>query len=836
MKQTIAWLGCVFISVAMLAQAKPNYAPGHIQQQLKKLNVLGAALYIAAHPDDENTRLITYLANEKLVNTAYLSLTRGDGGQNLVGPELRDLLGVIRTHELLEARNLDGGRQFFTRADDFGYSKTPEETFNTWDKEKILADVVWTIRVFRPDVLITRFPPARYGYENHGHHSASAILAEEAFDAAGDPTRFPEQLKYVDVWQPRRLYWNTSSWFYKRQGVELDTTGKLKYDVGAYSPLLGQSYSELAAQSRSMHRSQGFGTALSRGEEIEWLEYVKGDSAQKDLFEGINMSWKKLPGGEELFVLFTEAYRDFNAANPAATVPKLLEAYKVMEQMPATYWVMIKKQELKQVIAACLGLYLEATSDKPTALPGQDVELSFELVNRSTTPVTVENISLFPDLSRERKDTTVNLKLSNNKKVETKLTARLPAGVEASAPYWLAEWFTNAETDRVQTLIGNPGDNVPPLHAGLLVKIGELTIDYLIPVQYKSTDPAKGEIYQPVSIVNPYLLQVPAQPIIFSNREPKTIKVTVLAEADSLNGTVGIAPPGKEWQVLPARQTIQLDKAGQTQTLEFTITPPNGQFTGDMQVFVEDSASGKRYDLSWYDLKYDHIPYQKILSPARFRVVKLDVQTRGSQIGYVMGAGDEVPEALRAMGYNVTLLEDADITAANLQQYDAVVVGIRAFNTRESLKNLNKQLWAYADSGGTVVVQYNTSHRLVTNEVAPLPIKLSRDRITDEHATMTMLAPEHPVLNTPNKITEPDLNDWVQERGLYFPTEWDSTFTPIFAGNDAGEEPLHGSLLVAPYGKGYYVYTGLSWFREMPAGVPGAYRLFANIVSLGKEE
>lgn len=825
------------IHVTTYAQKPVPYQPGEIQQAIKKLNVLGSAMYIAAHPDDENTRLITYLANEKLVNTAYLSLTRGDGGQNLIGPEIRDLLGVIRTYELLAARDLDGGRQFFTRADDFGYSKTPEETFSIWEKDKVLADAVWAIRVFRPDVLITRFAPAKYGYPTHGHHSASAILAEEAFDAAGDPTMFPEQLKYVDAWQPKRLYWNTSTWFYRRTNTELDTTGKLSYDVGMYSPLLGLSYSELASMSRSQHKSQGFGTSLKRGEEIEWLEYVKGDSASTDLFEDIDLSWNKIEGGEELFVLFTQLYRDFEPSDPAASVPKLLEAYNILNEMPQSYWVTLKKEEVKELIKACAGLYLELTAESPTAIPGNTIKLNAELLNRSTQLMTAKRIQLLPDLTAGGvADTNFSQNLLYNQQHNLTLEATLPESLEAGPPYWLADWFKSAPTEQIQPLIGNPGKNVPPLNAAITIKIRQTELTYVTPIKYRAVDPAKGESYQPVTLVNPYLLKTPTQPVIFNSREPQTIQVTVVAQQDSLSGLVAVVPPGKEWQVSPQTQNVNFSYIGETQTLEFTITPPAPQFVGDVQVFVEDNKTGKRYDLSYHELAYDHIPHQKVLMPASFKVVKLDVKTKGQNIGYIMGAGDEIPQALQAMGYNVTLLEDEDIVNRNLQQFDAVVVGIRAFNTRPSLKNLNKELWHYAEEGGTVVVQYNTSHRLVTEEVAPLPLKLSRDRITDEYAELKVLAPDHPVLNTPNKITNNDLLDWVQERGLYFPAEWDSSFTPIFSGNDKGEEPLEGSLLVAPYGKGHYVYTGLSWFRELPAGVPGAYRIFANIVSLGNEE
>lgn len=837
MKRNLLLLAlCLAWSIIGTQAQTTGYQPGEIKQALKKLNVLGSVLYLAAHPDDENTRLITYMANEKLMNTAYLSLTRGDGGQNLIGPEMRDLLGVIRTYELLAARNTDGGQQFFTRANDFGYSKTAEETFNTWNKEQVLADVVWTIRKFRPDVIITRFPPEKYNYPTHGHHSASAILAEEAFKAAGDSTMFPEQLKYVDVWQPKRLYWNTSTWFYKRTNTELDTTGKLMYDVGAYSPLLGQSYSEIASESRSQHRSQGFGTSLARGEEIEYLEYVAGEPAKYDLFEGINTSWKKVTGSEALQKLFDQAYNEFLPEEPTAILPILAKAHAVLENMEHSYWRDKKLKELEQVILACSGLYLEATTDNMELLSGGKVTMNMEVVNRTDAAVVLNDIHFFPVMNdSEGYDTTLNYTLKTNEKLSLSSTRILPELLSPSAPYWLAEWFMNAKTEQVQPIIGLPGENMPPVEVTFSVTINGMAIDYRLPLKYKSVDPAKGEDYQPVAVVPPVLFQQPEQVIIFNDQTPKTLSFVVQAQQDELTAEVMLLAPGKEWQITPTAQKVNIEKKGGVATVSFTITPPKTAFTGIMKLKATDLGTGEEYDMAYYDLNYDHIPHQKVLSTASFKVVKLDIEKRGEHIGYIMGAGDEVPQALEAIGYKVTILEDADINADNMAKYDAVVVGVRAFNVRESLKYLNKELWKYAEAGGTVVVQYNTSHRLVTDEVAPLPLTLSRDRITDETAEMKFLAKKHPLLNSPNKITEADMNDWVQERGLYFPTEWDKSFTPIFSGADPGEDQLEGSLLVAPYGEGYYIYTGISWFRELPAGVPGAYRIFANLVSLGNK-
>lgn len=827
-KFTLSVFALLVLAMPLLAQRPQQPNAAEIQHQLKKLTVLGSALYIAAHPDDENTRLITYLSNQELMRTAYISLTRGDGGQNLIGPEIRELLGLIRTHELLEARKVDGGMQFFTRANDFGYSKTPEETFRIWDKEQVLADLVYTIRQFRPDVLITRFPPAKYNYDTHGHHSASAILAEEAFKAAGDPKRFPEQLKYVSVWQPKRLYWNTSTWFYSRQGVEMDTAGKLKLDVGAYNPLLGCSYTELAAQSRSKHSSQGFGSAQVRGEEIEYLEYVAGDMAQNNVFDDVNTTWDRLPNGKAIGKLLNEVYAQYQPANPAASVGKLLEARKLLESLPKDYWRTVKLAEIDEVIKACLGLYLEAVAADEFLTAGQDFTVKLEAINRSGIDVKFNKASF----TFNSKDTLLNLNLTNNKDITFSSTLKVPATIGTTQPHYLCQDGTVGMFKVDEQELRNKPMTEAPLQVLLHIEVAGQLLAYTLPILYKYTEPSKGEIYRNVSITPPVTANLQDKVLVFGAGSGKKVSVSVKGWIDNVAGEVSLKLPAG-WKSVPATQKVQLGGKGSETLVEFEVFPPAGESNGELEVVVKTSTGP--YNLSSIIIDYPHIPRLVVFPKATAKLVRLDLKMKGQNIGYIAGAGDDVPSSLVQIGYKVTLLQGSDINLDNLRKFDAVILGVRALNTMDDLKFQMPIILEYSKVGGTVIVQYNTSHRLVMEDFAPYKLKLSRLRVTEEDAEVRILDPKHPVMNTPNKITQQDFANWVQERGLYFPSEWAAEYKAILSCNDTGEPACDGSLLVAPYGEGYFVYTGLSFFRELPAGVPGAYRLFTNLISLGKE-
>lgn len=812
----------LLLSWGVRAQYRQPHA-SQILLKLRKLNFLGSVLYVAAHPDDENTRVIAWLANERMATTAYLSMTRGDGGQNLIGPEIRDELGLIRTEELLAARKIDGGQQFFTRANDFGFSKNVNETLKIWGKDEILSDVVRIFRQFQPDVVINRFPPNERA--GHGHHTASAVLSLEAFDLSGSLTAYSEQLKTLKPWQPVRIYHNTGRFF--NNTVNENTPGVLAINVGGYNTLLGQSYAEMAAASRSQHKSQGFGSPGRRGNASEFFELAKGRPAEKDLFDGVNTTWTRLKGGEKVIPLVEKAIRDFNPAQPHLTVPQLLIIRKAIQQTEDGVWKQRKLAEVNELIRDCLGLFAEVTASRYWVSPGDRTELSYEIINRS--PAQVQLLSV---LGRGiQLDSSVNRKLENNEALLFK-SRNLVIRSEYSSPYWLREPHEQGlfkVTD--ERLIGKP-HNDAALQVNMVFSVmGEL-LETEVPVQYKWTDPVKGELYRPVEVTPPLFVNLANGTMVFPSNEPRSVQVILKAVSPlRQRGTLRIElPPG--WRAEPGEQAFELGAAGEEQIKSFLVYPPSFPSTGVIRM-VAHTVDGS-FQLSVKTIAYDHIPVQTLMSPAEMKVVRIDLKKEGQRIGYIRGAGDDIPAALRNMGYEVWEMRNEEVTKENLKTLDAVVVGVRAVNTNERIGFLMDALMEYVHNGGTLVMQYNTTADLETNRFSPYPLTLSRDRVTEEDADVRILLPQHPALSYPNKITAADFKGWVQERGLYFPGTWDSRYEALLSMNDKGETPKDGSLLIASYGKGYYVYTGLSFFRQLPEGVPGAYRLFANLVSLGK--
>ncbi|MBD1396906.1 PIG-L family deacetylase [Pontibacter sp. JH31] len=819
----IFWIG----QCSLLAQAPAKPGAAELLQDLKKLQVLGTALYVAAHPDDENTRFIAYLANEKLYNTGYLSVTRGDGGQNLIGPEIREGLGIIRTQELLQARRMDGGKQFFTRANDFGFSKNPEETFATWGKEQVLRDVVWAIRKFRPDVIITRFSPKPS--ETHGHHTASAMLANEAFEAAADPKRFPEQLKYVEVWQAKRVLWNTGIWSFRSQ-KEFEDHGAqlLKVDVGGYNPLLGKSYPEIAALSRSMHKSQGFGASGSRGTAIEYLEHTKGERAKKELFEGINTTWSRVKGSEKVAGLLQQAVAEFKPQNPAAIVPTLLAARRELAKLPDSHWKKIKTEEIEKVVKHSLGLYLEAVASDFAVTPGEQLTLQLEAINRSAIPVQLQRIRH----SFAKKDSTLSLTLAENQPHRIPAKLQVPAIAPISQPYWLRKEGTLGLFQVADPLeIGLP-ENEPAASVQFDLLISGEPFSYTMPVVYKRTDPVEGEQYRPLAITPPVFVNIAEKVLMFASQEPKPVHVLVKSGKANMKGKVSLELP-KGWRTEPAQASFDLNQNGEEQLLRFLVHPPRGQQEVELKAVA--TVDGQAYTRGLNVIQYSHIPTQTTFPEAVAKAVRLDLKRNGEKVAYLMGAGDDIPSSLQQIGYQVTLLKDEDITAQNLQRFDAIILGVRAYNTVERMRFYQPHLMDYVQNGGTLIVQYNTGHSLQIPNIAPYPLKISSQRVTVEDAEVRFLKPNHQVLNAPNKITKKDFEGWVQERGLYFPNEWGNEFEAILSSNDPNEPARDGGLLIARYGKGHFVYTGYSWFRQLPAGVPGAYRIFTNMISLGSK-
>lgn len=810
--------------IQVAAQAPKKYNAAEIQLMLHKLNVLGSALYVAAHPDDENTRLIAYLANEKLYNTAYLSATRGDGGQNLVGPEIRELLGLIRTQELLAARRTDGGRQFFSRANDFGYSKNPDETFNIWDRQKVFSDFVRVFRKFKPDVVITRFPVDGGG--GHGHHTASAILAGEAFAAAGDKGVFPDLANEFGTWQPKRLLFNTHPYFFG--GLDkMDTSRYITEDLGLYNPLLGKSYPEIAALSRSMHKSQGFGSSGTRGSLIEYFEHIDGDKPSKNMFDGIDTSWNRVKGGDKVAEHVENAIYNFDPTNPALIVGDLVKAHSALDRIKDEHWRTIKQEEIRVIIKACLGLYLEVKANDYAYTPGDSINLGIEAINRSSVDVILASIAI------DRLETfSLNQPLQDNSPFNSDKHYVLPDDLEYSQPYWFKNEGTlgmYAVNDR--NLIGTP-ENKPALNAVFTIQIDGVNLDYDIPIVYKRTDPVDGEVYRPLEITPPVFANISEKVYVFGSDLGKKVDVTVKSGKSDVVGNLKLNLP-EGWSYSPNSFDFDMKLKGEERSFSFEVSPPKGQSVGQVKAIA--TVGSKSYDQSIVRIEYDHIPVQTMFVKSAARIAKIDLKRRGQEVGYIMGAGDEIPASLRQIGYNVWEMSDDEITDENLKKLDAVIVGIRAYNTRDRMKFHQSKLMEYVKNGGTMIVQYNTSHRLNTEELGPYPFQLSRDRVAVEEAQVRILNKAHPLMNMPNKITEEDFEGWVQERGLYFPNQWDDKYEALLSSNDPGESEKNGGLLVGQYGKGYYIYSGYSWFRELPAGVPGAFRIFTNMISLGNE-
>jgi LmbE family N-acetylglucosaminyl deacetylase len=820
----------VLLFAATTAHAARTAA--ELQLAIRKLNVLGSALYIAAHPDDENTALLAWLANERLYRAGYLSVTRGDGGQNLIGDEKGELLGVIRTQELLAARRIDRAEQMFTRAIDFGYSKTPEETMRIWGPD-VLADVVWAIRKFQPDVIITRFPTTGEG--GHGHHTASAILAEQAFAAAGDPAKYPEQLSTVSVWQPKRLFWNRFSFGRPIDPNDPAVAKSLRIDLGAYNELLGRAYTEIAAESRTQHKSQGFGSAERRGTILNYFDHKAGDAATADLFEGINTTWSRYPGGERVGAILKQAGDTFNPDNPAASIPLLLDAWQAIDQMrldenwspKKNAWRYAKQRELLEVIRDCAGLAIDVSTTDSAVTPGGDVNASVTVVNRSDYPFRLVMVgSRYAAPSKAP-----GVALENNKPVKTDITLRLPADYEYSQPYWLrqapAQGIFKVE-DR--TMIGEP-ENPPavPIHVTLDdPKMRNLI--FTVPATFRWTDPVAGEKTRAVDVVPEITANLSSGVYIFPEAKPRTVTAWLRSFTTATSAKARLLLP-EGWKAEPAVADLAFSGKGDEKRVTFTVTPPQNETTGVVAAQIE-LPTGKKITLGLTDIDYPHIPAQRVFGDSAAKLVRADIKKKGTRVGYIMGSGDDVPNILRQIGYEVTLITDADLDRGDFAQYDAIVSGIRAYNTRKRLRLAHERLMKYVENGGTYVVQYNTSgDDLAVPSPGPFPFKISRDRVTVEDAPVTFLAADHPLLNTPNKITQADFANWVQERGLYFAGEWDPRYATILATNDPGEQPKPGGELFARHGKGAFVYTSYAWWRQLPAGVPGAIKAFVNLVS-----
>jgi LmbE family N-acetylglucosaminyl deacetylase len=796
------------------AQWSPTGA-AEIHQRLHRLNSLGRVLMIAAHPDDENTNLLAYFARGRHYRTGYLSLTRGEGGQNLIGSEQGDELGLIRTQELLAARRIDGAEQFFTRAIDFGFSKNAEETLAKWGKDAVLDDIVRVIRRFRPDVILFRFSGTPR--DGHGQHQSSAILGKEAFAAAADPSRFPDQS--LAPWKTRRAYFNVFAFNEQMERENAKIPNTLMLDSGGFNPVLGYSYGEIAGMSRSRHASQAMGSPERRGAIRNHLVLVAGDPASTDAFDGVDTSWNRLPGGAPVAETLAAAIAAFDPAHPDKILPDLVKARgaaRAIDHPDARD----KLPEFDELIAEAAGVWLDASAGRYSYSPGATARITLTAVNRLGLPVTILDGA--------------EQALAANTPWTKQLTWNIPADAAYSQPYWLRapkQGALYAVPDRGR--IGDP-ENAAEKTITFRLKIGAEEISVTRPVVHRYVDPARGELTRAVTIAPSVAIEFSESAILFPGTEPHAVQVQLRAMQPGAAGVLHLQAP-QGWKLEPAGQPYQLAEAGQQLTLRFRITPPAADSTATLRATVNGSGHGVRV------ISYPHIPPQTLFPPAEVKLVRAAIRTLSRKVGYIMGAGDEVPKALQQLGVDVTLLSDADLASADLSKYDAIVTGVRAYNTRPALRANHQRLLDYMSAGGTWIVQYNVvegfpgrERRDSVNRVGPYPITIGRNRVTVEEAPIRFPNPGHALLTTPNRISQSDFDGWVQERGLYFASEYDPKYESLFASQDPGEDWQPGGMLYTRYGKGAYVFSAYAWFRQLPAGVPGAYRIFANLLSAGK--
>jgi LmbE family N-acetylglucosaminyl deacetylase len=836
----LLWALCALCLTPAFAQRELS-GSAQARLALDRLNVTGSVLMIAAHPDDENTALLAYLARGRKVRTGYLSLTRGEGGQNLIGAEQGDALGIIRTQELLAARRIDGAEQFFTRAIDFGFTKTPEETFEKWGHEKILSDVVWVIRRFRPDVIILRFSGTPR--DGHGQHQASAILGREAYTAAADPKRFPEQLQWVQPWQAKRMLWNPGA-FTKEQREEVEKMpNRIVVDPGEYDAVLGHSYAEIAGMSRSMHRSQGMGAAERKGSAKDFLVTQAGPVAAKDIFDGIDITWSRVPGGAAVGSILAEAARSFDPENPDRVVPLLLKAQKAMvslgQPLPDG-----KQKELSEAIALCSGLWLDATADKYAVTPGGGLKFDATALNRDRAAVGVKSIDIegiAPATVPAATKAKFGAVLPFNEPQVFTLTATVGEHQALSQPYWLVEPKQGDTYTISNQLDIGLAENPPLFNAHFHLEIESQDVEVVRPVEYRYIERAQGELTRPVIVEPPVALQWSQAAMLFPQGAARTAALQVKANIAKAEGQVRIETPAG-WKVSANSEHFQLNDAGEQSMLSLQLTPPAGDAQGLLQARAQ--AGDQTVTTAMETINYPHIPPQVLFPPATAKLVRADVRLLPKTIGYVMGAGDEVPQALQQLDAEVVLLSADDLAGGNLNRFDAIVTGVRAYNVRPDLRANQSRLMDYVRNGGTLVVQYNVPDgptpfggvtTLLAN-IGPYPLTTGPERVTVEEAPVEFPNPASPLLHKPNEITARDFDGWIQERGLYFASKWDDHYQPLLETHDPGQAPQTGITLYTRYGKGAYVFTALSWFRELPAGVPGAFRIFANLLSAGKTQ
>ncbi len=815
-----------------------------LSQALKRLDIVGSVLHTGAHPDDENSALLAWLARGQGIRTAYLSATRGEGGVNLLGSELFEALGVIRTEELYGARRLDHAQQFFTPNYEFGFSKSADDTFTKWPHDQVLGDFVRVIRYFRPEIIISRFTgTARDG---HGHHQVAGIVTQEAFKAAADPSRYPE---YGKPWQAKKLYLNG-------MGNDQNVTAGPVLNVGEFDSDLGRSYSQIASEGRSLHRSQAQGSAQDAGPRQTRLQLVQkmiNTADDAPLFAGVlykltdlaQLDPRLLSGLMDIEQRITSIRQKVNLLRPQEIVPDLTAGLVALQQIRGStsndhvqFLLQQKEEDFQEAIRLAAGLLFDVIASDDTVVPGQEFNLTLSVINGGPYPFPgFRAITTLPPSWTMTPDGSTG-SLQPGQRLEQKYKVKVPATSDFTQPYWLRQ---PRRGDRFVWPDVPPG--LLPTDDVLLMARAELeyqgaTIVMKKPAEFRRIDRMFGEQRTAVKVVPSLSVVVSPDIAVVPLKGTRQKEFTVTVENQNpaaVSGEVGLILPAG-WTASPTSRPLNFTQQGEKASLQFTVSVP--ATAGDYVVKAVAKSANQEFTSGYTTIAYPHIETRYVYSPAESKVEVLDVATTVSSVGYVEGTGDAIPDALRQLGINVTMLSAKDIATADLSRFPAIILGVRAYAVRDDLRAYNKRLLDYVSNGGTLIAQYNRSNEVGNIQIGPYPLTLANvnqnntERVTHEDAPVRILDPASSVLNVPNKIGDKDFEGWVDERGTFFLRSWDPRYAAPLESSDPGEPGRAGGLVIGKYGKGTYIYTGYSFFRELPAGVKGAYRLFANLVSV----
>ncbi len=864
--------------VAVLSQLEPipeDRGATGLALALRKLASGATFLETTAHPDDEDNGLLVLLSRGRGLRTALLTVTRGDGGQNMIGPEIFEAIGILRASELMAMHRVDNVEQYFTRAYEFGYSFSVEETLEKWGEEEILADVVRIIRTVRPDVVASMFLTGEGGGQ---HHQTTARLTKEAFRAAADPSRFPEQIaEGLRPWQPLKLYSHMGIGMGSGRGGrdEPDPPGTVSIDTGVFDPVLGRSYYQMGQEARANHRCQSMsqlrglpGERISRWQPVDSV--VPKSDSEKDLFDGVETGldrFKDFVRGEENAAFFLTGLDElkshvaaaedaYNALEPWRTIPRLgaglVSVRELRKKVAASnlsdaaryeieHRLAVKEEQFRHALTLAHGVGFDPIADRGEVVPGDSFKVGVRVTHQSPEPVEIRSIEL--DLpvgwKQSLQEGSSSGPLSVNEKLEASYEVKVATDAKLSRPYWVR----NPEVDRFDLiepeLVGLPF-TPPAVKSRLTLRSHDVEWTLDEPVQYRYEGPWVGtEKQKRISVLPAISLNLSPRVLVYptgaSNRS-RTVSVNVTYKgSDAVEASLRLEVP-EGWNVKPSEAPLVFERVNEAKSVPFEVTAPGSVRPGTYAIEAVASMGGRDYREGYRTIAYHHIETRYIYRPARAEVQALEIEVEPVTVGYVMGVGDEVPEAIRQLGAEVVMLDEQELAGGDLSRFDLIMTGIRAYLNREDLRSYNHRLLSYVESGGTVVVQYN-KFEFNDAQWGPYPIQVSRNRVTVEEAPMRILEPSHPVFNFPNKITEADWEGWVQERGTYFIGDRDERYRDLLASEDpweynAGEK--RGILVEVRHGEGRWLYTGLGFYRQLPAGVPDAYMFFANLLSLAK--